>query len=337
MLNAILTGIAAVMLAGAAGIVFFIIFKSDGEKRGYFLLLHMAIMLYFLGHVLEISGNSPDAAYTGAKLHFIGGIFVPALAFFYFCDHCGKKVRAPVKALLLLVPGILALLGATNDLHHLLIVRYWFAGESVHQLAITPGILYFSAFVYLILSLLFLLASILVQLNRGGGGVGTEPANSREMREWLQLFLLCVLIILLGQAAYILSIALGLNPHHINIIAFALAFADIIMVLNRRRYGISRKSIAPAAGTAGIAALVDEAARRYGLSRREQEVALAVLRGKANKEIAGELDLSPRTVEFHLQSIYRKTGAAGRIAFIALFREQPGNTASIDPPFAKIR
>ncbi|GHV31015.1 hypothetical protein AGMMS4952_18910 [Spirochaetia bacterium] len=45
MLNAILTGIATLMLAGAAGIVFFIIFKSDGEKRGYFLLLHMAIIL----------------------------------------------------------------------------------------------------------------------------------------------------------------------------------------------------------------------------------------------------------------------------------------------------
>ncbi|GHV94663.1 hypothetical protein AGMMS50293_09830 [Spirochaetia bacterium] len=334
MLNVILTGIAVVMLVGAAGIVFFIIFKSDGEKRGYFLLLHMAIMIYFLGHALEITGNSPDAAFTGAKLHFIGGIFIPVLAFFYFCDHCGKKVRAPVRALLLFVPGILTLLGATNDLHHLLFVRYWFAGESVRQLAITPGILYFSIFVYVILSLLFLLASILVRLKRGSQEPGSSgPANSREMREWLQIFLLCVLIILLGQAAYILSIALGVNPHHINIIAFALAFADIIMVLNRRRYGVSRKGIAPAAGIAGIAAGIatgvdgvkflplDEAVRRYGLSRREQEVVLAVLQGKASKEIAGELYISPRTVEFHLQSIYRKTGAAGRFALIALFRE----------------
>ncbi|GHV31017.1 hypothetical protein AGMMS4952_18920 [Spirochaetia bacterium] len=58
-----------------------------------------------------------------------------------FCDHCGKKVSVLVRALLLLVPGMLTLLGVTNDLHHRLIVRYWFPDESVHQLDITPGIL----------------------------------------------------------------------------------------------------------------------------------------------------------------------------------------------------
>ena len=45
----------------------------------------------------------------------------------------------------------------------------------------------------------------------------------------------------------------------------------------------------------------------YGLSRRELEVLDACLAGKSNKEVAGLLDISTRTVETHRNNIYRKT------------------------------
>jgi RNA polymerase sigma factor (sigma-70 family) len=58
-----------------------------------------------------------------------------------------------------------------------------------------------------------------------------------------------------------------------------------------------------------------------GLSSREREVLQLVAAGLDNREIADELTLSIRTVERHLQTIYRKldlTGSAQRTAAAAL-------------------
>jgi DNA-binding CsgD family transcriptional regulator len=48
------------------------------------------------------------------------------------------------------------------------------------------------------------------------------------------------------------------------------------------------------------------------LTPQELQVALPVAEGKTNKEAAAELFLSPKTVEFHLASIYRKLGVNSR-------------------------
>ena len=60
------------------------------------------------------------------------------------------------------------------------------------------------------------------------------------------------------------------------------------------------------------------------LSPREQEVLRGVIAGKANKIIAYELGISPRTVEVYRANVMTKTGAAGlselvRMALLAGF------------------
>ena len=52
--------------------------------------------------------------------------------------------------------------------------------------------------------------------------------------------------------------------------------------------------------------------RRYGLTMREAEVLLWIARGKANRDIADILALSPRTVNKHLEGIYTKLGVENR-------------------------
>ena len=47
-------------------------------------------------------------------------------------------------------------------------------------------------------------------------------------------------------------------------------------------------------------------------SEREKDVARILLQGKSNKQIALELGISNRTVEFHLKNIYAKLGVASR-------------------------
>src|SRR6202000_2570292 len=48
------------------------------------------------------------------------------------------------------------------------------------------------------------------------------------------------------------------------------------------------------------------------LSEREQEVLSLIATGSTNKEIAGQLHLSPHTVKEHTSAIYRKLGGRNR-------------------------
>jgi DNA-binding CsgD family transcriptional regulator len=52
------------------------------------------------------------------------------------------------------------------------------------------------------------------------------------------------------------------------------------------------------------------------LSNREREVIHQLLAGKSNKEIAASLNISIRTVEFHLGNIYDKLGVSTRVELI---------------------
>jgi DNA-binding NarL/FixJ family response regulator len=54
------------------------------------------------------------------------------------------------------------------------------------------------------------------------------------------------------------------------------------------------------------------------LSERERQIAFLVARGRKNKDIAQELNISENTVKRHLQSIFGKTGAKDRLELAVL-------------------
>jgi DNA-binding NarL/FixJ family response regulator len=75
------------------------------------------------------------------------------------------------------------------------------------------------------------------------------------------------------------------------------------------------------------------------LTAQEVRVALAVSRGATNREVATELFLSPKTIEFHLGRVYRKLGirsrtelaskvAAGEVAGDSEPASEPAGSAS---------
>jgi DNA-binding CsgD family transcriptional regulator len=51
---------------------------------------------------------------------------------------------------------------------------------------------------------------------------------------------------------------------------------------------------------------------RSRLTQAERETALLAASGRSNKEIAGQLGISVRTVENHLQHVYEKLGISAR-------------------------
>ena len=57
---------------------------------------------------------------------------------------------------------------------------------------------------------------------------------------------------------------------------------------------------------------------RMKLTPREGEVLLWLARGKSNRDIAEVLDLSPRTVNKHLEQVYEMLGVENRASAVAL-------------------
>ena len=64
----------------------------------------------------------------------------------------------------------------------------------------------------------------------------------------------------------------------------------------------------------------EERIRALGLSTREVEMSIMIARGLANKEIAGELGISPATVRTHIYNLYQKVGARSRVELLNKLR-----------------
>jgi DNA-binding CsgD family transcriptional regulator len=60
------------------------------------------------------------------------------------------------------------------------------------------------------------------------------------------------------------------------------------------------------------------------LTSQETRVALLVAEGKSNKEVAAALFLSPKTVEHHLASVFRKRGFKRRSELASAFARRQG-------------
>jgi DNA-binding CsgD family transcriptional regulator len=57
---------------------------------------------------------------------------------------------------------------------------------------------------------------------------------------------------------------------------------------------------------------------QVSLTPQERQVALMVSDGLSNREVAAQLFLSTRTVDFHLRNVFRKTGVSSRVELAAL-------------------
>jgi len=62
----------------------------------------------------------------------------------------------------------------------------------------------------------------------------------------------------------------------------------------------------------------------FGISPREVEIVTAVQTGSTSKEIGAALFISQRTVETHLQSVYRKCGVTNRVELVNLLSRYTG-------------
>jgi DNA-binding CsgD family transcriptional regulator len=62
----------------------------------------------------------------------------------------------------------------------------------------------------------------------------------------------------------------------------------------------------------GVRARDPEDENRFGLTAREEVVARLVASGKSNREVAGELFLSTKAIEYHLSNVFAKVNVRSR-------------------------
>lgn len=98
---------------------------------------------------------------------------------------------------------------------------------------------------------------------------------------------------------------------------------DIPAVASKCR-GLMRGAGATVQQRRGGSELIPEALRQQGITAREHEVVLLMADRIGNKEIAGRLHISPRTVEKHVASVLAKTQQADRESFARYAREVLG-------------
>jgi len=72
--------------------------------------------------------------------------------------------------------------------------------------------------------------------------------------------------------------------------------------------------------TAGDFLDYDKIYKKYGITKREKEIITFLLQGLFNKEISNELNISIRTVEFHIHNIYKKFNVENKIELIKFFK-----------------
>lgn len=72
-------------------------------------------------------------------------------------------------------------------------------------------------------------------------------------------------------------------------------------------------------GTSSCKVTAPEQLRPLGLSRRESEIAFWAHEGESNKAIGERLGLSPRTVEKHMESVFKKLGINSRVKLLREF------------------
>lgn len=101
------------------------------------------------------------------------------------------------------------------------------------------------------------------------------------------------------------------------VVRLAISDAQDLLLLQEEHRGVERAHV-----------------EALGLSRREAEVLTWVAEGKTNAEIAIILEMSPRTVQKHLEHVFVKLGVETRIAAANVLRaSQNGNSlATVDDP-----
>ena len=205
------------------------LFRGQSNKRNYFLLMQAVIVVYLIGYILEITSNNAESAMTAVKILYIGGFFLAPLALFFVADYCEIKLHA----LFVKVPILVFSLGAvlaqwSNEAHKMVYLDYRYDPDASRHLIFTPGPLYFTMRIFLMVCMFLLLSVMVSRIKRWKG----------RYRKRLTVFFCCAMVPFLTESAYVVSIVTGVNIHHVNFTPHAVAIMSFFLYAGIVRFNI---------------------------------------------------------------------------------------------------
>jgi len=146
--NILLTSYALSTIASLAMLVVSIYARS-APKSLYFSVLILAIFIFNIGYVFEVTATSLKTAFIATQVQYCGGPFIAPLVLLFVCEYCGIKIRMRSILLLLVIPAATCLLVLTWPLNGIFYTSVEFLSDSpVQRLVLQHSIYYYINQVY---------------------------------------------------------------------------------------------------------------------------------------------------------------------------------------------
>ncbi|AEF83148.1 histidine kinase N-terminal 7TM domain-containing diguanylate cyclase [Leadbettera azotonutricia] len=229
MVNVILVAIVCVALAMSFFIGIYVLFRRQSGDKNEFLLLQTAIIIFLLGHLLELTSSNAGEAFTAVKVLYLGACFVPVFAFFFIAGFC--EVKLPpflVRLPLLLLAGFFTLVMWTTSIHHLIYRDYWFDADSIHYLRYNAGPVFVVITIFTTFCFLLAVCLIIFQLGK----------RKNKYRTHLVIILICVAIPMVAELVYFITNVTGINTQHIYFTPHSVALMNFCCCLGIMRFNI---------------------------------------------------------------------------------------------------
>ena len=152
------------------------------------------------------------------------------------------------------------------------------------------------------------------------------PVNKTKIKKltWLMhgqsLLLTLTEVVFFSEQLALRGITLSLPLLYLINNSIIWFYRDELLLNNQRRYSVDVTSITT---DKAELATTSVSLNTELLSPKELEVALSVIQGLSNKEIAAIMTISPSTVKNHLYNIYKKYQVTNRVALIHSLQKPP--------------
>jgi len=205
------------------------LFRAQGNKKNYFLLMQTMIVVYLFGYFIELTSTNIEEAFAGAKIMYMGAAFVSTFVFFFLCDYCELKLHPLfVRGPLLIISLAAALILWVTKLDYLIYAEFSFNESLAHHLSFTPGNLYYLLHLYPIICMAFSLAALLYRLKKW----------KEKYREQLLILIVCLLLPFITEVVYFITVIAGINADHIYLTPYAMALMNVCLFMGVVRFSI---------------------------------------------------------------------------------------------------
>ena len=205
------------------------LFRSQSDKKNYFLLMQVMIIVYLLGYLLEITSTNAEEAFSAVKIMYVGAYFIPVFTFFLAADFCNIRLHPVyIKTPMLLLALAIVIAFWTTKQHQLIYMSYNFGSPNTVGLVFTPGPYYTLTRAYSIICMILTIAVLLYQFKKW----------SNKYRKPLIVFLVCLSIPLLTEAFGHLAVFLGPFVYYIYLTPYSMAIMNIYIYIGVMRFNI---------------------------------------------------------------------------------------------------